>query len=302
MKNERKEKKRKALCLIIGFVIALSALILPAAAAGEGEAITVDSGTAELLRGMISDAEWQLINDKSLHNATMDGVDLSDAVLIKYHRFVYWEHAGDTLDEVVETAEAELSESNVTRRYWVWDDGALSYLSIFRKDGATEIGFHRHENEIPEYVEDILRMTVDTEIDGVPCRVERIHCFDGTYVEREVVVFLETDRGNFVKVYDGYGYSYGGVPRGNATVMTEEEFGEYATGYARYLYAFRGCELANGPGPGFAEYVKNPDADRYSSTSGYVWIICSVAAVVAVAAVTVVIVARRGSSRKNRAE
>lgn len=75
-----------------------------------------------------------------------------------------------------------------------------------------------------EVLSDIKNMRKETVIDGVSCRINNVYFFE-EWLQAETVVYLDTDKGIFVKHY------WGDEP---ATVHTYEEFKDIVKGYCDY--------------------------------------------------------------------
>ena len=125
-------------------------------------------------------------------------------------------------------------------------------------------------------------MGKNIEICGVECTVQRIVCTDGTFHHEGSAIFLDTDKGTFVKYYDHY--------FAEAMDLSLEDFKQHALSYRQYIdslvdedseyrYLFGGNS--------FTEFVKGNhtinDGKTNANSHWYAWIVIPILTIVLVA-------------------
>ena len=188
----------------------------------------------------------ELLKRKDEYHETMDDFELTeDAVVIFVHDGVsLFANYDCGYDEMLEKGRQGIAELSYWR-YAVMTNEKLQFVCY----APSTLGVYVLQNSKPEftYLTDIKDMTKTIKICGVECEVKRIACYDKDSSHFGTLVYLDTDKGSFVRYY--------ATSMAPAIEMTEAEYQVIAEQYWNYLIS-----LPDGIGGGtsFAEFIKNP--------------------------------------------
>ncbi len=197
--------------------------------------ISMDQKIADILRAQLDEEELAILQDSDLYNTSMNGREIADQPIISvYH--VFWASASQPLTSMIEKGKEHDRQNDF--RYYVVMDAEPYYLAYLGKRGMIGVT-DPFENALPTYVSDILSLTEYVTLGGEESRIQGVYCFERVFNQytREILVYLQTDRGVFVKYYEDLyaeGQSYAG-----------DQFREYAAAYHTYLTADRFDEDGN---------------------------------------------------------
>lgn len=210
--------------------------------------------------GLLSREEYEILMNRECYNYTMENVDLSDAKFIRLYRDSPLRHYDEcnTFEDVLSTAEA-FDQERQFFSYFVYDndDKYMVYRNTRENAGPNGLIFKhaipQNEGEPcpPTYVVDIENLGKNIEICGVDCTVQRIVCTDGSSYTDGSAIFLDTDKGTFVKYYDHY--------LAESMDLSFEDFKQYVLSYREYIDSLldenSGYQYVFG-GNSFTEFVK----------------------------------------------
>lgn len=84
--------------------------------------------------------------------------------------------------------------------------------------------------DIPQYVQDIITLSEQVEINGNLSAVTGIYCFDGNNSHNGIIVYIFTPDEALIKYYDH--------PYAEALLLSEGDFKEYANSYYDYITSY----------------------------------------------------------------
>ena len=201
-----------------------------------------------------SEAYLDILMNQDLYSHSMGDIviDNHSKVVQIYELFWFFEGYDDNLDELIQQAEEQCAKGNsagrITRTFAIVNNENVFYTTIETYDEKTYI-VHRSAFNDREYtyMNDIKNMTTVIQICGIECEVERIACFDLESSTFGTLVYLDTDKGSFVRYYANY--------MAPAIEMTEGEYQLLAEQYCIFLDSLPDDV---GGSMNFAEFIKNP--------------------------------------------
>ena len=235
-------KKVVCLLLIIAFTMSFSML-----AFADGE--NVDEKFLDRFPIVNSEEYLEILKNEELYYKNMkDFVINDDSIVIQLYACLLFFFEYDFDYDTMQQRALELAKEQKYHLFAVINDDDIEFVS-YNYDHFENFSLYMYESMREEYtyLNDIMNMTVNTEICGVKCQVERIACYDLEAAHYGTLIYIDTDQGVFVRYYDDFA-----AP---AIEMTEEEYKIRAEQYRNYLYS-----LPDGIGGGtsFAEFIENP--------------------------------------------
>ena len=98
------------------------------------------------------------------------------------------------------------------------------------KADSTEIGVSASYNQAPRYIKDIQNLKSTETIDEQTHEIKGIYCFDGSSSYMGTLIYLQTNKGTYVKYYE--------YPDSEPLLFPENKFIEYGTAYYQYLISY----------------------------------------------------------------
>ncbi len=225
-------------------LLILSSLCSPVFAAKAK--MVLDPDVAATIHGQLTSEELADFANTELYNSSMEGMALNGQPVLKIHLGALFYTTDNSLENLL-TLETGFN----VNQYVVL--GEKPYQLVQFKE-TKKIGVNASfEEALPTYVADLYTLSKTMTLNGQECTLQGVYCFNLPRAATETAVYLQTDKGVFVKYYaDDH------MP---CQLFTEAELVEYAKNYIAYLtsdevnYDENG-ELLGGGSVTFSEFVK----------------------------------------------
>lgn len=175
----------------------------------------MDTKVAETIESQLSRTEKEFINN-------IDNT-LSNELLLKVYNEISWFSAGKSPSEMIADAE-KFTETTMYKDYYVLSDAPyrvkIGQGQVLKDEGT----------DIPQYVQDIIALADQVEINGNLSAVTGIYCFDGNNSHNGIIVYILTPDEALIKYYDH--------PYAEALLLSEGNFKEYANDYYDYITSY----------------------------------------------------------------
>ena len=231
---------KRALTLILAFLILHFPLALGVSAAETGDTILTDV-LKETNRDLIADV---LASDKlpeSLQNVELDGQPMLVVFNLYFHAY-----ADRSYEDIISRAMEE-----PLNLYILCQEPILLRVS----SDKSSVGVVYDTEPLPAYVQDIVSGSAVQTFLGQSATVSNILCFDASSSWLGTTVVYETDKGRFVRIYEE---SIGAVSE-----LAYDDFIKHAKTYHEYTTSFSANLDAPSGRTSFAEYLKFPEKYGY---------------------------------------
>ena len=249
----------KKIVLLAISVLLLFSLVTPVFAATQNtgtEDVTMNKTVASIIKNQLTDEEWSDLRNTRKYDDSMKGKRISDQVVLRTYLLLPWNNADKSLPEIISLEEEyfnQYASAHFPLRYLVLDK--TPYIAkVTRGDKNISVS-DDFSSAVPSYVKDILMLQDHFQIDGENCTLRGIYCFDDStsHVSRETLVYLDTDKGVFVRYYPDV--SSEGV------LYSDEEFAQNAVRYYEYRTSRWNEEMTVGRGYAFFEYLRDNEIE-----------------------------------------